>query len=239
MKLMLSIVVFPLLLGVAAHTRSLAAEVENNDVLPQAAWHVLVKRLPTLAENIDFHRGDLDSDGVPDVVAIARYTEGSREMYRIVLLKGSENGSYHWITVSSPFFLFQDQKIRVRIQDKSFQLITHRGLYATYEDATYLFQRRARRWMLVSFEFATSNYLRQPESSISADFLSNQVVEWPNEDGDPILVRRSLLGDNKLPFEEFALNGGASELSIGGIWCLSRRCWARSSTGLPWPRFKP
>lgn len=239
MKLMLSIVVFPLLLGVTAHTRSLAAELENNDVLPQAARQVLVKRLPTLAENIDFQRGDLDSDGVPDIVAIARYAEGSREMYRIVLLKGRKNGSYLLITESSPFFLFRDQKIRVRIQDRSFKIITHRELYATYEDTTYLFQRHARGWMLVSFEFATSDYLRQPESSVSADFLGNQVVEWPDEDGNPILVRRSLRGDNKLPLEEFALNGGASERSMGSIWCLSRRCWARSSTGLPWPRFKP
>jgi hypothetical protein len=239
MKLMLSIVVFPLLLGVTAHSRSLAAEVRDDGVLPQAAWQVLVQRLPGLDENLDFHRADFDSDGVPDIVALVRYSEASREMYRIVLLKGRKNGSYHWITESSPFFLFRDQKIRARIQDRSFRIITHRELYATYEDATYLFQRHARRWMLVSFEFATSNYLRQPESSISADFLSNQIVEWPNEDGDPILVRRSLLGDNKLPFEEFALNGGVSESAMGGIWCLSQRCWTRSPKELPWPRFKP
>lgn len=186
----------------------------SNTKLPRAAYDVLLHRLPSLSEEVeDFAIGDVDQDGILDVVAIAHYSSDGQEMESVVVLKGAASGRYLIVAESVPFASHWRRNELVSLKKGAILLTAYGSAsYVAYDSNTYSFRWRSGKCILVGLDYELGEIGGNATHRISANFLTNKVIEWRGENGKPSTIRKTLTKTYTIPLEKFALDEGVGTL---------------------------
>jgi hypothetical protein len=150
----------------------------ENEKIPLEAKEKILKLYPGAIIS-DWKSGDLDRDGIADVVAMIADTSADKE--RIIVLKGSVLGKYELLGASGPFE--SDRGTRrtknLRVRKNSFFLSG--GGPAddeSVESMEFQFQYYKKNFSLVGFKYTWSKNKEPVDREWTANFLTGKRVEW-------------------------------------------------------------
>lgn len=186
----------------------------SNTKLPRAANDALLHLFPSLiAGTLDFAVGDINQDDIPDIVAIVHYLTDGQEMESVVVLKGVVNGGYLVAAESASFPSHWRRNERVSLRNGSILLTAYGSAsHAEYDSRTYRFRWRSGQCILVGFDYELGEIGGKSTHRVSANFLTNKVIEWRNNNGKPSTIRKNLTKRYTTTLEEFALDTGVGDL---------------------------
>ncbi|MBI5753206.1 MAG: hypothetical protein HZA59_13850 [Hydrogenophilales bacterium] len=202
-----------LLVGVS-HTASGEPSARGEIAFPPAARQEVLKRFPSLKGELGFAQGDIDRDGVQDIAAIVLYVEKETDMESIVVLKGKAGGDYSLIAESAPFEPHMRRSESIRVKRNSLYVAAGGGTYTEYAGTTYQFKSYSGRMLLVGLEFERGEIGGDASEHISANFLTNKMIERRIKDQKKTITYRSLRGRHATPIEKFALDAAVDATAL-------------------------
>lgn len=202
-----------LLVGVS-HTVSGEPSARGEIAFPPAARQEVLKRFPSLQGELGFAQGDIDRDGVQDIAAIVLYVEKETDMECIVVLKGKTGGGYSLMAESAPFEPHMRRSESIRVKSNSLYVAVGGGTYTEYDGTTYQFKSYSGRMLLVGLEFERGEIGGEASDHISANFLTNKVIERRVKEQKKTVTHRTLRGKYATPIEKFTLDAAVDATAL-------------------------
>lgn len=178
--------------------------------LPVAARNELLKHCPSLTENGDVALGDINGDGLEDVAAIVECIEGGSAQNMIVVLSGTTDGRYLLSYQSASWEPHMRRNEYIGIKQRSIQVTSSITSYTEYFGTLYRFALRDGTLVLAGIEYTEGVIGKNDTRHISANFLTNKVVEWRKKKGGRQYSHRVLRDNYRTPLKNFGLDDAVS-----------------------------
>lgn len=183
---------------------------EQSGNFPKAAKVALLGRFPELHDDVDFAQGDIDADGVADIVAIIHYVSKGTEMESVVVLKGSGNGHFAVLAESIGIEPHMRRNENVWIKAGTISVSASFQTYTEYTGTEYKFKVYSGSVLLIGMGTSSGTIGDdKPSEKFSANFLTNTTIatSWHGTAKRPTVLTQRLRGNRKIPFAMFALDG--------------------------------
>lgn len=177
---------------------------------PMAAKQAIQSRHPSLLDGVQFSEGDIDADGIADIVAIIHYLSEGTEMESIVILKGDADSRFVLLAESVGIEPHPRRNEYVGITKGTISVTASTGTYTEYSGTEYKFKVYSGKVLLIGMETSDGTIGEdKPSHRLSANFLTNKtiVTSWREATRKPIVSTQHLRGDHKIPLEKFCLDG--------------------------------
>jgi len=204
-------ILFLFLIGTS---HAISADSSGTVQFPVEAKNEIIKKFPSLTNEGQFAQGDIDKDGLGDVVAIIQYLEGQVAMERIIVLKGAADGSYSLMSQSAPFEPHMRRNEYLSFKGSSIYITASSASYTDYAGNLYQFKKYADGIFLIGLEYSEGVIGDEPTRHVSANFLTNKSIESLKTGNKRKIIHRSLQQKYKIPLEKFTLGDTVDGYSL-------------------------
>lgn len=167
-----------------------------------------------MKDAVAFAHGDINQDGIGDLVAIIHNVEGDAETESIIVLRGLSGGRYSLMSESASWEPHWRRNEFMTIKDNSIYVGRSSGTYTEYDGTVYQFKLHSDQLSLVGLEYESGVIGGKATNRISANFLTNKVIEWREASYKPKVTHRILRGKYMIRLEQFALDEAVDASSL-------------------------
>lgn len=190
---------------------------EQFNKFPKSAKDALLDRFPSLLDEVDFAQGDVDADGITDIVAIIHYVSEGTELESIVVLKGSDKGLFALVAESIGIEPHMRRTENVTIKAGTISVSAGFQTYTEYSGTEYKFKVYSGSVLLIGMESSRGTIGDdRPSDKFSANFLTNTTIStsWNGAAKKPTVLTQRLRGNRKIPLGQFALDGTSDAIFL-------------------------
>ncbi|HQS59131.1 MAG: hypothetical protein B7Y56_06860 [Gallionellales bacterium 35-53-114] len=180
----------------------------SNDNIPESAQKEILRIYPS--EKITFHKyyaiGDLNTDGIDDLITIIDYKKDNQNFQRLVVLAGANDEKYHFSSQSAPWYEFFRRSISLEIKKSSIFISGRGSTNNTYFGTTYQFRKYDNIFIMIGVASESGTINSDDKRMDSINLLNGKTVTVFIDNGKREELIGKLSNSYKVILEEFSFD---------------------------------
>lgn len=156
----------------------------------------------------DFAIGDLDADGIDDIVVIIKHKEDDTNLERLIVLTGTKEQKYNFSAQTKAWEENMRRTIFLSIKKSSIFIASRGSTGDTYFGTEYQFKKRKNDFLMIGVTNTTGTINSDNKREESFNLINSKTVITVVENGKRVEFNDKLSSVYKIKLDEFSLDNG-------------------------------